>query len=46
MTNTKIKTETNTKTETKTKTKTKTKVLKRPDKCYIFEKQMVQGYQI
>ena len=36
----------------KTKTKTKTgkdkdnnKVLKRPNMCYIFEKQKVQGYQ-
>ena len=29
-----------------TKTKTKTKVLKRPIKCYIFEKDMTQGYQI
>ena len=39
--------------KTKTKTKTgkdkdndKDKVLKRPNMCYIFEKQKVQGYQI
>ena len=37
------------KTKTKTKTgkdKDKDKVLKRPNMCYIFEKQKVQGYQI
>ena len=37
------KTKTNTKSKTKTKTKTKTKVLKRPNICYIYEKQGVQG---
>ena len=30
----------------KDKDKDKDKVLKRPDMCYIFEKQKVQGYQI
>ena len=39
-------TKTITKTKTMTVTKTKTKVLKRLKICVIFEKQMVQGYQI
>ena len=30
----------------KDKDKDKDKVLKRPNMCYIFEKQKVQGYQI
>ena len=40
------KTKTETKTETNTKTKTKTKNEKRPNICYIFGKQRMQGYQI
>ena len=46
---TKKKNETNTKTNTQTKTKTKTntnKLLQRPNVCYIFEDQWVQGFQI
>ena len=40
------KTITKTKTKAKRKTKTKTKVLKRLNKCYTFENQRVQGYEI
>ena len=40
------KTQTKTLTKKMTKTKTKTKVLKRPNMCYIFEKDKTQGYQI
>ena len=40
------KTQTKTKINAMKKTKTKTMVMKRPNMCHIFEKEISQGYQI